>query len=357
MSLSTLEGANVTKARVQIGAWGCWWADVDLSEPIELAVGRKVSLVLAGTTCACAVVSGGAFEGRAAYHLVGGAGGWGKRLPKKAYRDSGGVKISSVLGDAASAAGETLAGVPTARIGEHFARPANDLASTPLHELAPRAWYVGFDGVTRFGSRPAVAYTGDGARVRVDKQAGVYELAVSSIAQLLPGATIDGSEPATDVELRLTPDRLTAIVYTGRRSSRKLDAMAATIAALFPGLRFAGSWEYRVVSQLGDRLDLQAVRTAAGMPDLSGVPIRPGVAGTRGSVQLGELVLVCFADNDPSRPQVFAHDAPDAPGWMPLTIELGGPLALGVARLTDPVQAGPFAGVVTGGSARVKASL
>jgi hypothetical protein len=42
---------------------------------------------------------------------------------------------------------------------------------------------------------------------------------------------------------------------------------------------------------------------------------------------------------------------------MPLQLQLGGPLALGVARQTDPVQAGPFAGVVTGGSVRVRASI
>jgi hypothetical protein len=42
---------------------------------------------------------------------------------------------------------------------------------------------------------------------------------------------------------------------------------------------------------------------------------------------------------------------------MPLTLELGGPGALGVARTTDAVVAGPFGGTIVGGSARVKASL
>jgi hypothetical protein len=93
------------------------------------------------------------------------------------------------------------------------------------------------------------------------------------------------------------------------------------------------------------------------MPELSRVPVRPGVSGCKNMVLPGELVMVSFADGDPSRPFVFAHDAPDAPGWMPLTIELGGPGALGVARMTDPVIAGPFAGTIVSASARVKAAI
>ncbi len=64
-----------------------------------------------------------------------------------------------------------------------------------------------------------------------------------------------------------------------------------------------------------------------------------------------------FIDRDPSRPCVTHHAQPDDPGWMPLTLELGGPGALGIARLGDTVQAGPYSGVITGASARIKAAL
>jgi hypothetical protein len=68
----------------------------------------------------------------------------------------------------------------------------------------------------------------------------------------------------------------------------------------------------------------------------------------------GELVLVCFADGDPSRPQVFAHDHADAPGWMPLAFQIGGPLGLPIAFMGATVQAGPFAGAITSGSTLAK---
>jgi len=82
-----------------------------------------------------------------------------------------------------------------------------------------------------------------------------------------------------------------------------------------------------------------------------------GPAGVKARVTPGALVLVSFVDADPSRPVVVAHDDPDAPGWMPLELDLGGTDLRGIVRLGDAVQAGPFAGVTTLASLRVKAGV
>jgi hypothetical protein len=153
--------------------------------------------------------------------------------------------------------------------------------------------------------------------------AGVTELATDEIATLLPGVRVDDAGPATDVEWLLDASRITARVYSRRALSRALDAMRRTILGLFPEMRYRGLYEYRVTTQTAQRLSLQPVRVASGMPSLSRVPVRPGVAGFRSTVKLGELVLVAFADADPSRPNVVAHDAPDAPGWYPELTEFG----------------------------------
>jgi hypothetical protein len=42
---------------------------------------------------------------------------------------------------------------------------------------------------------------------------------------------------------------------------------------------------------------------------------------------------------------------------MPLFLEIGAAPTLGVARQTDPVQAGAFSGVIVTGSTRIKAGL
>lgn len=354
----TLNGhACAPGTRVQVGSWGCWWADLNLTEAVSLE--GAAAIEFAGVSMVGTIVAGGTANGRAAYNVVGGAGGWGRMLDSKAYNADNGVKVSKVVGDAAASAGETVEGVPTTRLGSHFARP-NAPASHTLHAVTPEGWRVDFDGVTRFGTRAVTEYRGDGARVKVDPGLGYVDLAVDSAVGLLPGVTVDGSAPASDVEFELGAERITVRVYAGRESTpraRRLAAQRRIFAAMFPELRYAGTFEYRVVSQSGERFNLQIVRTRTGMPDLARVPVRPGMAGLRADVLPGCLVLVTFIDRDSSRPAVVAHDAPDAPGWMPLVLELGGPGAVGVALIGSVTSCPAGAGTVTTGSARVKAPL
>jgi hypothetical protein len=352
VSGASLGGLVCSRMVVPVPAWGCWWLDADcledevLSGAVEATIG---DLTLQGT-----VVSGGISAGRSAYRVVGGAGGWGKSVPRWGYRASQGVRRATVIQDAADAVGEVLSAPPETSTGEHYARREGP-ASQVLHELAPKAWYVGFDGVTYFGARASYGYTGEGLLNRDALASGVVELATEEIADIIPGVQYDGGLAATDVEYSLVGDRLVARIYSGSRSSRRLDAFARLLDALDPQRRYRATYEFRVVSQSGERLNLQPVRASVGMPDLAGVPVRPGLAGTRATVALGSLVLVTFADADPSRPCVIAHDAPDSPGWMPLLVEIGEGPTLGVARQTDPVLAGPYGGTITGASTRIKA--
>lgn len=349
---ATLAGATVTRCRLQIPAWGAWWADVDLAD--ETTLSGRATLALGGVSWEGSVVSGGPSRGRSAYRIVGGAGGWGRDVPPQAYRDDAGVKVATVAGDVARLAGETLADVPSARMGPHYARQRGP-ASRVLHDVAPQAWHVDAAGVTRLALRPEVGFAGRAVRLRVDRAAGVVDLELDDLAGVAPGMVVDDLPPAVDVEVVLTERRLVAHVMTGAQLRGRAAAMARLLDAIDPRRLYRACYEYRVVTQSGDRLNLQPVRASSGMPDLAGVPVRPGMAGLRAMVTPGELVLVLFADGDPSRPQVVAHDAPDAPGWMPLQLELGAAPTLGVARQTDPVIAGPFAGTITLGSLRVKA--
>lgn len=321
---AALAGVTAPSVRVQVPAWGAPWIDVGLVD--ETAVTGQTTLELGGVSISATVVSGGTYQGRAQYHLVGGAGGWGLSLPPEKYRDDAGVKVSVVLRDLASATGETLGTTPTDLRGPHYARRAGGAYET-LNELAPKAWFVDFDGITQFGKRSTQTYTGDATRVRVDKAARVVELALDELDPLLvPGVVVDGNPPATDVEYELNESRLTCRVYYGRdetMTDRFFAAVEAIVNAIYPTLRYSSVYEYRVVTQDGQRLNLQPSRTQLGLPDLGGVPVRPGVSGFRSTVKLAEQVLVAFIDRDPSRPCVIAHDAPDAPGWFPQLTEYG----------------------------------
>lgn len=324
---NTLGTEPVMTGRVSIPGYGMPWIDTTLTEPATLT-GAQV-FTLGGVTMNATVVAGGPYQGRARYRLVGGAGGWGKSVAAKAYNDDAGVKVSKLAQDLASACGETLGTLPTTRRGPHYARDAK-AAFLTLNEIAPRAWYVDLDGVTKFGERPTATYTGDGTVVRVDQAARFVELALDALdTSLVPGVQVVTPEfttpPATDVEWSIDAKRLTCRAYWGAPvRERRLDALAQIVEGLFPWLRYVGTFEYRVVTQEGERLNLQVVRSSTGMPDLARVPVRPGISGWRQDVTPGELVLVTFADRDPSRPQVVNHDHADSEGWIPTLIEFGG---------------------------------
>ncbi len=346
----TLGGHVCARGTVAVPAWGTWWADANLTEDVTIS-GAQV-LTIADVQANGVIMSGGASNGRSSYRMVGGRGGWGKPLKRRAYPNETGVKVANVLRDAAAECGETIADLPSTVLGPNFVRPEGPAFAT-LNLLAPQNWYVDFAGVTHIGQRPATTFTGPGARTRIDRAARVVEIAIEDekIAALVPGVTLPDvpMNPATDVEYSFDANRLSVRVYGKSRTTARLDAYRRIFLALFPELRYAGHFEYRVVIQAGERFHLQPVRVATGMPDLLSVPMRPGVAGMKNTMgpALGEQVLVVFADRDPSRPCIVSHDAPDSAGFV-------GP-AFGVNTLGDAVVAGPFGGTTVTASARVMA--
>ncbi len=350
MSLASINGLPISRLRAHVPSWGAWWLDLDCTSDEELTGSVKVAI--GDETLHGCIASGGAEHGRSRYRVVGGEGKWGKVLPRKPYLDDAGVRISKVLADLAHEAGETIADLPTARMGPHYAR-AEDVAADTLNLLAAQNWYIDYAGVTRIGRRADTVYTGDAPKIDSDLAVQVVELAVDSIKGLVPGVQVGGGKPATDVEFELTGTRLTAYVYTGSKKSRRAKAFFDLFRSLFPHLKYLGTWEYRVLAQQGERLTLMPVRTATGMPALRAVPVRPGIPGAKGTVLPGELVLVTFADPSlgPSRPQVFAHDHAGSPGWLStVSLEFGGPGALPIAYVGSAV----VGGVVTTGSTFAK---
>ncbi len=352
----TLDGHAVSAATLSIPGVGLWYAGVDLAEDIELD--GSVVLRVLDTEWNGFVMAGGVVDGRARYRIVAGEGGWGTELEPRAYANDAGVKISKLVADAASEAGEPAPeGASTDEIGKHFNRPALP-ASFVLNQLAPRAWYARADGVIAFGARPVLTGS-DLPVVERNSAARSVTLALStSAAGILPGITTEYGTTA-DVEIELSTEGLRARLYAAPAgASRRAQAFARLMAAHDPGGRFRGVHEYRVVTQAGERLNLQPVRSRAALPDLARVPVRAGVPGVKATHLPGSQVLVAFLDGDPSRPAVVGFDDPEQPGWMPLFLELGEGATLGVARMTDPCICGPFGGTIVGPtSVRIKAGL
>ncbi len=360
MSTATLAGHTVTSARVHLPAWGAWWADVTLD--VEATLSGAVDLVLADLTLTGKVVSGGVAQGASRYRVAGGAG-WARTAPAKGYGNDAGVKLRTVLGDAAAEAGETLdldTVSASATVGLAFVRPEGPLAQV-LELVAREAWYVAEDGVTRLGRRPGAELATPATRTAVDLSRGTVELAAESLAGLVPGVVVDGLE-AIDVHHELGDARLRTLVWGAGVSdtSRRLAAQRRLLALLLPDYKFRGVHEFRVVSQEGERVNLQPVRASAGMPSLRRVRVRPGIPGASAKITLGTLVLVTFIDGSPTRPAVVAFEDADAATFEPIEMNLDATTAInlaggsrGVARVGDPVQllfpaAMPVTGTVGG---------
>jgi hypothetical protein len=269
-----------------------------------------------------------------------------------------------VLTDAASACGEALAAdsLPTTRLGLAWAREEGPAARS-LESIAPAGWYVGEDGITRIGKRTPKALALSSSVTSIDRARGTVTVATDSIVSIVPGAIIEGLE-AVDVLHEIAPGAKFRSTIWGAGvavTSRRLTALSRIIDALDPDRRFRGVYEYRIVTQVAERLNLQPVRVSTGMPDLERVTVRPGVPGTKAMHALGSRVLVAFIDASPSFPVVIGFENAEGEGFAPLAIkveaaaiDIGKPALLGAARFSDTVQAGPFGGVITGASALVR---
>lgn len=360
---ATLNGHNVTDARLSIPAWGASYHDVALDQEVTLS--GSVTLTVADLTITGTVLSGGPGVGRSFFRIVAGAGGWGKTIASKAYQNDAGVKLATVLNDAAQAVGETIDQTTldqSARLGSFYVRPEGP-ACTVLNLESAQAWYVGEDGVTRIGARPASTLTGTATRVTQQDQArGTLTLASDTIAGILPGIVVDGLT-AVDVEHEISIKGGLRTKLWGKQAtgtSRRLSAWKALIDQLLPQLPYLGCYEYRVVTQNSNRLNLQPVKVSTGMPDLANVMMRPGVAGANMQPALGSRVLVGFVNADPAFPVVLAFEDPDGSGFMPLTLTFEASTAIAlltggspVARVGDQVMSFlpptlPVVGTVSG---------
>jgi hypothetical protein len=345
--MATLAGKHATAARINIPAWGCWYADVSLDGAHKLS--GPVDLVVADLTLKGTILSGGPTldDSRSHYRVVAGGGGWGRVIDQKSYADDAGVKVATVLADAATAAGEKFDATTapsSMRTGPGYVR-RKDVAARSLELTSPSAWYVGEDGVTRLGARPGGVFKGKFTRTGRDRSARSLSIASDSIAPLLPGVTVDDLV-AVDVEHDLSPSGLRTTLWSNLAStpSRRLSAWRKLFDQLDADRTFRGIYEYRVVTLDGKRANVQPVRVSTGMPALERVPIH-SLAGCTPTLALGSRILVAFVDASVARPIVLPFDDLEDVGFVPtkFTVESSGDIANTVSGLFKVNSASDFA--------------
>jgi len=119
-------------------------------------------------------------------------------------------------------------------------------------------------------------------------------------------------------ELVATADSLRLTAWTGAdiRQSAIADRLRRLVERVSDAKIF-GKWRYRVVSMSSERVNLQAVRKSAGLPDATACGMWPGVAGAHAELALGAEVLVEFIEGDREQPIVTGFAGRDGVGHVP----------------------------------------
>lgn len=355
MTFATLSGKRIVFARIVVGNIGPWFAEVELEG--DDTVSGAVTLSINGRDFLGTIDASqnGAFAGSRKLRLVGGGGGWSNVVAAKGYHNDAQVKASTVADDVARSVGETIGGfVPAVeRIGIDYAREAG-LASRVLEDVIGGVpWWVGYDGVTVVGARPLLTAVPDAYEVLAydpaDRRA---ELGVTDVAAITIGTAIskslEGAQTVRELEIIVDSDELRVTAWCGGTATGAghLAGIMRSIVDRATDGKLLGKWRYRVVRMSVDRVECQAVRKGAGLPDLLPVSMWPGVAGVHAELTPGAEVLIEFIEGDRTMPIITHFAGKGGVGHVPVSLVLcGGTQA--VARQGDLVQSGGVGTMMT----------
>lgn len=353
-----VNGHALTALRLVVGNVGPWVADcdfdgdADVSGAVTISIGSAGAVLeLRGTVDPSAA---GVEAGQRRVRIIAGGGAWGHQLEAKHYHNDARVKARTVAEDAARAVGESIGTfVPVAeRIGADYVRQAG-VASQVLEDVLGGApWWVDYDGVTHAGPRASSEVDASAYEVLAyDPRCRSVTVAVND-----PGAVRIGSvlserldAPRTVRELELTVGqgdlRIVAWCGGGEAEQGNLAGLMSSIIDRATGGRVWGKYRYRVLQMAGDRVDLEAVRSAAGLPNVLPVSMWPGLAGAHCELAAGAEVLVEFIEGDRTMPIVTHFAGKDGQGFVPVSmtleadeVNLGGTGGAPVARQGDAVE-------------------
>lgn len=351
---ATLNGKPVARAKLSAPWTGPWFASVVPHDADNIPSGR-VTLTLGSLTLKGTVdpVRTGVFSGQATIAVRAGAGSWGKPVPAKKYHNDGTLRRGAIASDAGREVGEALVVDSAADgplTGVDFPRE-EAAASRVLEQLFPAVpWYVGADGITRVGDRPTRDVSAVVQMLELEHTSRRATLALDGddVGSLLPGGSITdpvrlGPEPYVihDAEIVVTASALRATAWDrAGRDGILVGTLRQLMREAEPNRTFLGLYRYRVYKMSGDRSELQIVKPRTGLPDVLPVSIMPGIAGASFELTPGCVVLVQFADGDPSLP-VMTHAAKKGDsGFLPLSLTLDATGSVSIGVQATAVNAG-----------------
>lgn len=350
-AFATIDGHRAASAVVHVPGAGPWFADVRMEGAPELA-GRVTlalgALELVGTIDARYDGTRGA---QRMMRIVAGGNGWGALLAAKAYHNDARIRALTVAQDAAREAGETLGDFAPEleRIGIDYVRQAGPASRVLEDVIGAARWWVDYDGTTHVGARElADAVTGTYELIEFVPDERIAVLAIDDLRAVAIGSVLSDrlDEPQTvrELEIAVDADAVRVRAWCGGADGsrgRLADAIRGIVERVVDR-RLHGVSKYRVVQMSGDRVELQVVRRATGLPNALPISMWAGVAGAHADLAPGAECLVQFIDGDRTQPIVTHYAGKDGTGWTPANVVLSAStsLKLGGPNATEHVPLG-----------------
>lgn len=349
---ATVAGLQVVGGALLMPLIGAWTADLQLATQQQIT--GAVTVVIGNLTLAGFVYRSESYGGQVRARLVGGYGGWrkgpGDGLVPQGYGSNQGVKLSTILQDAASACGEQVNVFADVTIGQAFVRVAfaTSVASDVLWQMLAlgyiTAWYVAPSGVTMTGPWPLITVSTpfDVTDQRPDE--GVVIVATEDYASWMPGATftsplLDGSYTSGGVQYVWGEDgvfRLEVLTAAAPFRDRVLGPIQQLVQKELAPLRFFGRYAYTISSPTGTTIDGAPTDTTLGLPDVQNVPLTADSLASY-TPPSGGTAHIQFVNGDPTQPVCVWTEADSTNGPTAITLGPAGSGINDVARVTDSV--------------------
>jgi len=346
----TCNGQRIVALTLNVANVGPWVAELDFE--VAPDVSGKVTINIGALALIGTVVptQAGTHLEQRRVRVVAGAGGWGRSLPRKNYHNDAKIKARLVADDAAREVGETIGEFEpeVERVGSDYVRSVGTASRVLEHVIGERAWWVDYAGRTHVGVRPAVPLsvkTGD--VLTYDPRNRALTFALDDVSQVQIGSVL--SQPPLesaqtireyDIRIDASSSRIVAWCGGGATERGRLAGLLHAIARRATDGMLFGKYRYRVVAMRDDgRVDLQAIRKGAGLPDVQPLSMWPGVAGVHAELAAGAEVLVEFIEGDPGQPIVTHFVGQGGAGFAPVSISFCGS-EQAAARQGDLVQSG-----------------
>ncbi len=351
-AFATCNGHRLLALHVDVPNMGPWVADLDFED--APAVSGRVEIRLRGLTLIGTVapkLSGTHLEQRKC-RVIAGAGGWAHTITRKDYHNDAKIRAQLIAEDVAREVGETLGDFAPAseRVGVHYTRSTGAASRVLEHVIGVGIpWWVDYAGRTCVGPRPSTPLTIDGSYDVLAYDArhrsltfAIDDPAIVQIGSVVSQPPLEAPQTIREFELHADANEIRVIAWCGGAEAERgrLAGLMRAIANRATDSKLLGKYRYRLVSQRPDgRVDLQAVRKDAGLPDLRTVRVWPGVAGAAAELAPGTEVLLEFVEGDPGQPVVTHFAYRDGPGFVPISLSFCGSTQP-VARQGDLVQSG-----------------